>query len=1308
MAIKIGTKQDDQIVGTDRPDIIIARDGDDVINAGAANDVIDGGKGDDEIHGDAGDDLVIAGKGDDLIDGGAGDDRIFAGQGDDVVVHVAADSHDGIDIYDGGADIDTLRLELTSEEWGREEIKSDVQAYLAFLAAAPHAGQTFFFHSLDLLVTRFESLEVVVDGQPLTVLVADPDGPPVVVNLSDATEDQRIEILGDGDTAITTGAGDDVIVVGNGTNVIDAGEGQNQITTGSGDDVVTAGNGGNVIDAGDGNNQITTGDGPDVIVVGSGDDIISSNGGDDHITIGDGDDIVHAGPGDDTIVAGEGGGDDVIDGFSGTDTVTYPSSTQDLSIDLRPTDRSATSAAGGGTVGDLLMNAGYDPHLAVGLAWGADIGTDVLISIENATGGAGNDTFIGSAADNTFDGAAGNDQVIYEGSVLGYDITIGAGISTVTDTDLANGDTGQDKLSAIEQAVFSDVTVMLDGSNNNPFTVPDTLSTTEDDAVIFASAVLLANDREFDGDGMTVTSLDTSGLLGTAVLNQYGSITYNPNGQFDYLALGESAEESFAYAIADGNGGLATGTVTVNITGVNDAPSGSPTAVLAVGTEDMPYTVVETDLLAGFSDAENDTLHVANLAASNGSVTDNGDGTYTITPTADFNGTVTLTYDVTDGNGGDLTGQTQTYTLDPVNDAPVLSGIDTSALHYTENDRATPVTFVRTASGDEFLVDSAGRHTTVAGLDGGGFVVTWDDESSDTFYGRIFDAAGQPVDDKFPIDGDASVTGSVAGLDGGGFVITWNADGNVYARIFDTEADHYAGNAFPITSVLSGYQGYSSVTALRDGGFVVTYEGGDGDIYGKIFDVTGQPIGSEFPIIQAHYSQRYPEVASLDSGEFVVAWRDFSPLAAGENGVRIFDASGQPLSDPRAIATYLYPDISVTGLDGGGFVATWSDKEPGSDDASEYSVRGQIFDAAAQPLGGEFLVNTTTYLSQYQPSVASLEGGGFMVAWEDTSKTSADYVQAIRGQIFDNSGRAVGGEFMVNTTTGYEYRPSVAELKGGGFVVAWYDSLYDHSTPSYAVRGQVFDAALASLIATDVDDTTIQSATVAIISGFAAGEDVLAFNTSTGSVSGSYDATHGILALTGSASLADYEAALRSVTYENLSDDPSTATRSLSFTVYDGKAYSDIVTRDISIARVNDAPVVVTNLGATVAENGTITIGADSLYGHDIDSDDATLTYTLTTLPKGGQLQLSAVALALGESFTQADLDNNVVTYVQDGSETLGDSFEFSLAEFGRGWGSSRDGDVRHLDQTSQRRADLCYRCGWHRVSGHPDRSSSR
>ena len=100
----------------------------------------------------------------------------------------------------------------------------------------------------------------------------------------------------------------------------------------------------------------------------------------------------------------------------------------------------------------------------------------------------------------------------------------------------------------------------------------------------------------------------------------------------------------------------------------------------------MAYTVTAADLVAGFSDAEGDTLSVANLTASNGVVTyDAVSSTYTITPTADFNGAVTLTYDVTDGNGGSLTEQTQSYTLAPVNMGASALWRWGSALDYTEN-----------------------------------------------------------------------------------------------------------------------------------------------------------------------------------------------------------------------------------------------------------------------------------------------------------------------------------------------------------------------------------------------------------------------------------------------------------------------------------------------------------------------------------------------------------------------------------------------------------------------------------------------
>ena len=136
---------------------------------------------------------------------------------------------------------------------------------------------------------------------------------------------------------------------------------------------------------------------------------------------------------------------------------------------------------------------------------------------------------------------------------------------------------------------------------------------------------------------------------------------------------------TLTYDVIDGHGGGILGvTQSYTLAAVNDAPTGTPTAVLAAGTEDTSYTVSAADLLAGFADVEGDPLAVANLAASNGSVVDNLNGTFTVTPTLNFNGPVTLTYDVLDGHGGSLLGVTQSYTLTAVNDAP--TGTPTAVL----------------------------------------------------------------------------------------------------------------------------------------------------------------------------------------------------------------------------------------------------------------------------------------------------------------------------------------------------------------------------------------------------------------------------------------------------------------------------------------------------------------------------------------------------------------------------------------------------------------------------------------------------
>ncbi|HNN29892.1 MAG TPA: putative Ig domain-containing protein, partial [Agitococcus sp.] len=78
----------------------------------------------------------------------------------------------------------------------------------------------------------------------------------------------------------------------------------------------------------------------------------------------------------------------------------------------------------------------------------------------------------------------------------------------------------------------------------------------------------------------------------------------------------------------------------------------SAPALLANSSENTPYTLLVSDLLQGYADADGDTLSVINLQADYGSFVDNQDGTYTLHPIADFNGVLDLSYQVSDGRGG--------------------------------------------------------------------------------------------------------------------------------------------------------------------------------------------------------------------------------------------------------------------------------------------------------------------------------------------------------------------------------------------------------------------------------------------------------------------------------------------------------------------------------------------------------------------------------------------------------------------------------------------------------------------------------
>ena len=91
------------------------------------------------------------------------------------------------------------------------------------------------------------------------------------------------------------------------------------------------------------------------------------------------------------------------------------------------------------------------------------------------------------------------------------------------------------------------------------------------------------------------------------------------------------------------------------------------------------------------------------------------------------------------------------------------------------------------------------------------------------------------------------------------------------------------------------------------------------------------------------------------------------------------------------------------------------------------------------------------------------------------------------------------------------------------------------------------------------------------------------------------------------------------------------------------------------VFKLNEAPVITTNTGLTLDEGATLAVSTSDLQTTDADETAAELTYTITTTPINGTLNLA--------TFTQADIDNGAVSYTHDDDDTISDSFDFSVTD---------------------------------------------
>ena len=268
-----------------------------------------------------------------------------------------------------------------------------------------------------------------------------------------------------------------------------------------------------------------------------------------------------------------------------------------------------------------------------------------------------------------------------------------------------------------------------------------------------------------------------------------------------------------------------------------------------------------------------------------------------------------------------------------------------------------------------------------------------------------------------------------------------------------------------------------------------------------------------------------------------------------------------------------------------------------------------IHDASVQITSGDVSTDTLTINGTTSGTITGItySFAGSTLVLTGTA-TVADYITALDDVKFDavtpNSGPRtltweVNDQAGGNTTNSAPVTTNV-NVAFGPQVTAGATATFDGGGSPVTLDG--------TLAISDPSSTTLASATVSITTGFLSG-DTLNFTTQNG-ISGSYDAVHGILSLTGTASLANYQTALDSITYSisPSNGDPTggggDTSRSISWTVNDG-TFSNTPAATSMLDTVHVGPTVIAGGTATFTPGDSSTPGPldSTLTVTDPDSD---------------------------------------------------------------------------------------------------------
>jgi VCBS repeat-containing protein len=359
------------------------------------------------------------------------------------------------------------------------------------------------------------------------------------------------------------------------------------------------------------------------------------------------------------------------------------------------------------------------------------------------------------------------------------------------------------------------VAITVKPVNDAPVAAGDSYSTDEDTVLTIAATGVLGNDS--DGESSALHAVLVSGPShGTLTLNADGSFSYTPAADY-------SGPDSFTYRANDGEANSDVATVALTVKPVNDAPVARDDSYST--DEDTVLTIAAAGVLGNDTDADGSAIHAVLVSGpAHGTLTLNADGSFSYTPSANYNGPDSFTYRANDGEA-DSHVATVSITVKAVNDLPVAANDS-----YATNEN-TPITVpaagilgndtdTEGGSLQAVLVDGPDGGTVTLNANGGfTYTPAAGFDGTDTFTYRASDGAGLSNLATVTIVVNAGNDPPIAVNDSYGATEDSPLAVAAAAGVLRNDSDAEGG---PLQAILVNGPAHGTLTLNADGSFVYT------------------------------------------------------------------------------------------------------------------------------------------------------------------------------------------------------------------------------------------------------------------------------------------------------------------------------------------------------------------------------------------------------------------------------------------------------------------------------------------------------